>query len=117
MGMRHVMGVVDGFFDQDRQLALATGEYAQLRSRMRPRAPTSARTYARAPKRMEIGGLCTPQATMKDKNKRFGEVRRACAGSAGWDALMARENVPWGVSCRLGFCARGIPRRVGYRAE
>ena len=85
MGMRHVVGVVDGFFDQDRQLALATGEYAQLRSRMRPRAPTSAHTYAlartcaRAPKRMEIGGLCTPQATMKDKNKRFGEVRRACA--------------------------------------
>jgi hypothetical protein len=65
---------------------------------------------------MEIGGLCSPQATMKDKNKRFGEVRRACAVPDGI-AVVARENVPRGVSCRLGFCARGIPRRVGYRAE
>ena len=132
--MWHVMGVVDGVFDQDRQLALATGEYAQLRSRMRPRAPTSAHTYARAqahiltrarPSGMGIGGLCSPQATMKDKNKRFGEVGPPGLCRAGWDCrcgagerasgsllpprvLRSWDTAPRGMPCRMGMSNRRV---------
>ncbi len=120
MGMRHVMGVVDGFFDQDRQLALATGEYAQLRSRMRPRAPTSARTCARAPKR---NGDRRPLHATGDDEGQEQAVRRGppglcrfsrmgCTYGAGDRAsgsllpprvLRSWDTAPRGIPCRIGI--------------